>query len=171
MTAGKINFALLFGFVISTGILGVVAAQDDKDKDQGKEIAWFDMERCEVCKNFAPMKDTMHRIKWENHMLDNGMISVSVVPEDMKADMAKAQANIQSTVARLTQGEQLDMCGHCQFMGKMMQMGAKFKQLQTVGVDITLVTSSDAEVVKEIQTFAKKSQVEHEKMLKKINMR
>ena len=166
MTARRINFVVLFGFVFSTSICGVVAAQDEKDKD--KEIAWFDMDHCEICKNFASMKDSMHRIKWENHLLDDGMISVSVVPDDMKEHMAKAQAGIQATVAKLQQGEQLDMCGHCHFMGKMMMLGAKFKELQTVGVDITIVTSSDSEVVKEIHAFAKQSKTEHEKMLEKL---
>ncbi len=166
MTARRINFVVLFGFVFSTSICGAVAAQDEKEKD--KEIAWFDMDHCEICKNFASIKNSMHRIKWENHLLDDGMISVSVVPDDMKEDMAKAEAGIQATVAKLQQGEQLDMCGHCHYMGKMMMSGAKFKALKTVGVDISIVTSSDPEVVKEIHVFAKQSKIEHEKMLKKI---
>ncbi len=170
MTARRISFVVLFGFVFSTSICGMVAAQDEKDdeKDKEQEIAWFDMDHCEICKNFASMKDSMHRIKWENHLLDDGMISVSIVPDDMKDDMDKANAGIQKTVAKLEQGEQMDMCGHCQYMGKMIMSGAKFKELQTVGVDISIVTSSDPEVVKEIHAFAKQSKIEHEKMLKKI---
>ncbi len=166
MTARKLNLVVLFGIVLSTSLCGVVAAQDEKDQD--KEIAWFDMEHCEICKNFASMKHSMHRIKWENNLLDDGMISVSVVPDDLKEDNAKAQAGIQATVAKLQQGEQLDMCGHCHFMGKMMMLGAKFKEIKSVGVDIMIVTSPDPEVVKQIHAFAKQSQTEHEKMLKKI---
>ena len=168
MTARRISLVVLLGFVCSIGVCSTTAAQDDKVKD--KEIAWFDMNDCDICKNFASMKHSMHKIKWENHLLDDGMISVSAMPEDMKDEMDKAKANMQKTIAKLEQGEQVDMCGHCHMMGKMMGLGAKFKQLETVGVEITIVTSSDPEVVKQIHAFAKKSKIEHDKMLEKIKM-
>jgi len=166
MMVRRISLTVIFGLLVSTSLWAVATVQDDEKQD--KEIAWFDMDHCEICKNMASMKDSMHRIKWETHMLDNGMITVSVVPDDMKEEMAKAEAGVEKTVAKLEQGEQLDMCGFCQNYGKLMMLGAKFKELRTVGVNISIVTSSDPEVVKEIHAMGKRSRIEHEKMLKKV---
>lgn len=153
----------MLAFMFSTGWLNEVSAQDEKKQD--KEIAWFDMDHCEICKNMASMKDDMHKVKWDAHMLDNGMLMVSVVPRKMKKAMAKAEEGVQATVKRLESGESLDMCGFCQSYGGLMAMGADIKDLKTVGVNITLITSSDPEVVKKIQAFGKQSKVEHKKML------
>lgn len=159
----SICYALMLGFVFSTGLFNEVSAQDEKKQD--KEIAWFDLDHCEICQNMASMKDDMHKIKWDVHMLDNGMLMVSVVPRKMKEAMAKADEGVQATVKKLEAGEQLDMCGFCQTYGELMGMGANIKDLKTVGVNITVITSSDPEVVKKIQAFGKQSKVEHKKML------
>ena len=105
MKARRIGLAVVFGLLVSTSLCAPATAQDDEK--QGEEIAWFDMDQCEICKNMASMKHDMHKIQWESHLLDDGMISVSVVPDDMKDTMKKAEAGIEKTVAKLQQGEQL----------------------------------------------------------------
>ena len=166
MFSRSIYYALMLGFVMSTGLFNNVSAQDQDKQD--KEIAWFDMDHCEICKNMASMKNDMHKIKWDVHMLDNGMLMVSVVPKKMKEGMAKAEKGVEATVKELESGKQLDMCGFCQSYGGLMQMGASIKDLKTVGVDITIITSSDPEVVKKIQAFGEQSKVEHKKMLEQM---
>jgi len=163
MFSRSIHYALILGFVISNGLFNEVSAQDEKNQDN--EIAWFDMDHCDICKNMVSMKDDMHLIKWDVHMLDNGLLMVSVIPEEMKEPMAKAEKGVEATVKELESGKQLDLCGFCQSYGGLMQMGANIKDLKTVGVDITIITSSDPEVVKKIQEFGKQSKVEHKKML------
>ena len=167
MLARRISLAVIFGLLVSTSLCAVATVQDEEKKEK-EEIAWFDMDHCEICKNMASMKHDMHKIKWETEMLDDGIITVSVVPDDMKAEMEKAEAGVEKTVARLEQGEQLKMCGFCQNYGKLMALGAKFKDIKTVGVNIGLVTSTDPEVVKEIHAMGKRSKIEHGKMLKKL---
>ena len=166
MSARRFCLAVIFGLLVSTSLCSVATAQEEEKQE--KEIAWFDMDHCEICKNMASMKHDMHKIKWETEMLDDGIITVSVVPDDMKAEMEKAEAGVQKTVARLEQGEHLDMCGFCQNYGKLMGMGAKFKTLKMAGVNVDIITSSDQEVVTEIHAMGKKFKGEHEKMLKRI---
>lgn len=163
----RISLAVMFGLLVSTTLCAVATVQDEEEK-QETEIAWFDMDHCAICKNMAAMKHDMHKIKWESHMLDDGMISIAIVPDDMKDEMKKAEAGVKETVAKLEQGEQLEMCGYCQNYGKLMSLGAKFKEIKTLGVDISIVTSSDPEVVKEIQAMGERAKVEHDKMLEKI---
>ena len=166
MFVRRIFLAVIFGLMVSIGYSGVALAQDEAKHES--EIAWFDFENCAICKNMASMKHDMHKVKWEMHMLDKGMLSVSIVPDEMKSKMTKAEEGVQKTVAKLEQGEQLTMCGYCQNYGKLMEMGATFKQLKSLGVDISIVTSDDPDVVKEIHAMAKRAKVEHEKMLKKV---
>lgn len=173
MMTQEFRLAGIAALLFAATFWGVSVAQeeghhdDDKAHHQSKEIAWFDMEHCEICKNMASMKDQMHKIKWEIHMLENGMVSIAIVPEDMKEEMAKAEQGVMQTVSKLEQGEQLHMCGYCNSYGKLMSMGAKFQKIKSLGVDLSIVTSDDAEVVKEIQAMGKKAKVEHEKMLKR----
>ena len=141
MMTRRISIAVMIGLLFSISLSAVATAQDeDKKKD---EIAWFDMGRCEICKNMVSMKDSMHRLKWDSHMLDNGMITVAVVPADMLEEMVKAEKGVEKTVARLEQGEKLDMCGFCHSYGKLMMLGAKFEEIKSDGVNISIITSSD----------------------------
>ncbi len=48
-----------------------------------------------------------------------------------------------------------------------MSLGAKFKEIKTMGVSISIVTSSDPEVVKEIHAVGKRAKVDHDKMVVK----
>jgi hypothetical protein len=163
----RISLAVMFGLLVSTSLCAVAIVQEEEEK-QETEAVWFDMDNCAICKNMASMRHDMHKIEWESHMLDDGMITVAKVPDDMKAAMEKAEASIQQTVAKLEQGEQLELCGYCQNYGKLMEMGAKFKEIKTMGVSISVVTSRDKEVVKEIQAMGKKAKIEHDKMIAKI---
>jgi hypothetical protein len=165
MIARSILYTLILGVVISTGWVNLVSAQDEKTD---KTIAWFDVDHCDICKNMASMKTDMHKIKWDVKMLDDGMLMVSVVPKKMKAEMDKAQVGVQATVKKLESGEKLDLCGFCQSYGNLMEMGADIEDVELVGVNVTIIRSTDPEVVKKIQAFGKQSKTEHNKMLAKI---
>ena len=158
----RISLAVMFGLLVSTSLCAVAIVQEEEKQET--EAVWFDMDNCAICKNMASMKHDMHKIEWESHMLDDGMITVAKVPDDMKAAMEKAEAGVQQTVAKLEQGEQLEMCGYCQNYGKLMGMGAKFKDIKTMGVNISVVTSCEPDVVKEIQAMGKRAKIEHDKM-------
>jgi hypothetical protein len=157
---------MVLGIVISTGLFHDVSAQDKEKQEKGP--AWFDMDHCAICKNLASMKNDIPKIKSDTQMLDNGIIMISVVPRKMREAMEQAEKGMQATIEELESGKPLELCGFCQNYGNLMQMGANFKEIETVGVNLTLITSSDPEVVKKIQAFGKQSVVEHDKMVAKI---
>ena len=158
--------ALIFSLMISLGVFAQAVAQD-QDKPAGK-MRWFDMDHCAICANLASQKQEMHRIKWELHQLDNGTLTISVIPEDMKKGMSDVEKGIEKTVGELMSGKALDLCGYCETYGQLMGMGAKFKDLKTVGGKISIITSSDSEIVEQIHAFGERSKVEHAKMLNRI---
>jgi hypothetical protein len=142
-----------FAFMVSLAI-----GQDDSP--------WFDMEKCAICKNMAPVMASLHRIKWDPHVIENGMLTITVVPDDLKTEWANAQQSMMKTLTRMEKGEKLHCCGFCQTMGKLIQAGAKKQEIKTVGGDIMMLTSSDPAVVKQIHEMVKKTVMEHEKMEK-----
>ena len=140
-----------------------VFAQDEKTETK-HTVAWFDIDNCEVCKSMSQNNEMMEHVKWEVHLIPNGSLSVMVVPEKVKEPMAEAKKQMKAVIARLEKGEQLQCCGYCQGMGKLIQSGAKLKELSTLAGDITLVTSTNADVVEQIHAHANKTIAETKKM-------
>ena len=130
-----------------------------------KEAGWFDMDNCEICAAMADHKADMMRVKWETHKLENGLLSISVVPEDLKPAMDKAHKQMEKTIKRVEAGEEMHLCGYCQSLGHLMGHGAKKEELDTVGGHIFMLTSDKPEVVKEIHQHVDKSLAEFKKMM------
>lgn len=154
-----------FSLFLVLGILSMPAFA--QDKHQEKE-PWFDMENCEMCKPMAKHADLMLDIKWETYLLNNGFMSVTVVPEKAVEPMNEAKAEMEKVIARAMSGEEVKMCQHCQGYGTFMMKGANMEEHKTVGGDITIVTSTDPEVVEMLHDHATKTQAAHEAMVKEM---
>ena len=126
---------------------------------------WFDMHKCEVCKPMASNMHLMGEIKWETHMIPNGFLSITVIPAEHKETMDKAHEEMMAVIKRAENGEEMALCGHCQSWGKLLAAGANKLELDTVGGQITLLTSDNPEVVKKIQAHAQRSLDEFKKMM------
>jgi hypothetical protein len=145
---------ILLVCLVSVGLNSLATAGD-----------WFDMEKCEICKPMAEHMHMMGDVKWETHMLPNGFLSISVIPPEHKEMMDKAHDEMEAQIKRAMNGEEMELCGHCQSWGKLMDAGAHREELDTVGGMITIVTADDAEAVKKIQAHAQKSMDEFKKMM------
>ncbi len=137
-----------------------------QDKDEPK---YFDMENCTVCKCMSAMKDDMMKIKWETRMIDNGFMTVTVVPEDMTKKWDLCHKSMEDTIKRLDTGEKMELCGFCVDFGSLMEAGAKKQELEAAGAKIMLITSDDPAVVKKIHSIGKKMVAEHQKMKKMMD--
>ena len=49
----------------------------------------------------SDVKDLLPNIKWENHKIPNGMLSISVIPEAYKEKMETAHKGMEATIERL----------------------------------------------------------------------
>ncbi len=128
---------------------------------------WFDMENCEICQALSENPDVMEHLKFDIKTIDNGMVMVMAIPEEHKAMLDEAHAKMKEAAENIDADSQL--CGFCKSYSALMESGAKIEELDTVVGQITLVTSDDASVVAKIHEHAKRSQVEHEKMMKKMS--
>ncbi len=147
---------LTIAVLLYASMVGVTQAQD--------EVAWFDMGNCEICQNMAGIEGMMQQIKWEIHSIENGCLSVTVLPDELKDDWATAMKNVETTVAKIENGEATKLCGFCQSMGGLMQAGAKKKTLETVAGHIEIITSDDPAVVEKIHAHVKRTLEETKKM-------
>ncbi len=129
------------------------------------EEPWFDLTNCAMCKNLAAEEGLMDSMKWEVHKIDNGMLSVAVIPAEHQAAFARAGEKMEAVVGKMQQGEQLPLCGFCKSYGNLAMHGAKSEEIHTKAGHISLTTSSDAKVVAMIHAHADRTNAEYEKWL------
>ncbi len=132
---------------------------------QDQEAAWFDMASCEICKHMAEVEGLMQNVKWETHIIPNGMMMVSVVPDSMKEAMSTARQNMMQTISRIESGESVQCCGFCQSYGALTNGGAVETRIESAAGEITLLTSDDPAVVEKIHAHAKRTIAETEAMM------
>jgi hypothetical protein len=150
--------------LIRVALVVVLAAGVLVAGDQGQ--AWFDLEGCSMCKNFAAEPGLMEHIEWENHMISDGVMTVSIVDEEYRDAMKRAEKNMAAVGEKLAAGEQLPLCGFCTSYGKLVMAGVKIEQVDTDFGAVVLMTSSDPKVVEMIQAHARHTDEEYEKIKK-----
>ena len=152
--------SILIRVVLMVALAAGVLVAGDGDQ------AWFDLEGCAMCKNFAAEPGLMEHVEWENHMISDGVMTISIIDEEYQGAMKRAQKNMGAVAQKLAAGEQLPLCGFCTSYGKLMMAGVKIEQVETDFGAVVLMTSSDPEVVKMIQAHAKHTDEEYEKIEK-----
>jgi len=136
--------------------------------DDTGDAKWFDTENCAICKHMAGHAELMEKTTCETHMIDNGMLMVSCIPSEQRATMDAVNKKMEATIAQLMAGKQLPLCGFCTGYGALMAAGGKGQEIKTSFGSISLMTSDDPEVVKKIQSFAKRTDEEYKKMQKQL---
>ncbi|MFH1756240.1 MAG: hypothetical protein ABIA59_11130 [Candidatus Latescibacterota bacterium] len=129
-----------------------------------QEAKWFDMENCGFCKALMTPPDMLEHATWEHHNIANGIVSVTTVDKEYIGPWRAAEAKMEETGKKMEKGEQVGMCNACMGISSLMMKGAKWESVQTTHGSVAMMTSSDAEVVKEIQAWGKKTMDEMAKM-------
>ena len=146
--------------VVSALVVMTLAVTAGSDKDE----AWFDMENCSLCKNLMAEEGLMENMKMDSYVIATGWMMVSRVPEEYKAAHETAKKNMEKSVQKMMAGEEVYTCNFCMSYGAMMMAGAKFENFESDGAEIMLATSTDPEVITQIQKHAKRTKMEMEKM-------
>ena len=153
-----------FTFTLIFAMMAASFAVAQEEKTETTAVAWFDMENCEICKPFVKHMDMMQQIKWETHLIDEGFISVSLVPDKLKGKMAELKKEMKANIARAQKEEDVTCCGYCTSLGELLEAGANQQELTTAGGDIMMLTSKDPKLVAKLHAHAKKTIAEHKKM-------
>lgn len=148
--------------VLTLTLLLLVSATINAQEEDN--VGWFDMGNCEICQQMAGIQGAMQHIKWEIHQLENGCLSVTVLPDDLKEQWTAAMKGVEESVAQLEQGKEMKLCGYCQSMSALMVAGAKKQSLETVAGHVDLITSDDPAIVKKIHAHVSRTLEETKKM-------
>ena len=131
----------------------------------GEKAAWFDLEGCDVCRGMSSQEGLMEHMQWENHVIKNGVLSVTVVDPAYQAAYERAEKHMGEMGAKLAAGEELQLCGFCSSMGNLMMKGAQRETVKTAAGLITLVTSNDPQVAEAIRKHGQHTIDEYAKMM------
>ena len=124
---------------------------------QGKkatEKPWMDLEHCAFCKNMSSQPGLMEHMKCDTIKTENGMLTVAIVPENMREALNKANAAMEVTAKEMQSGKKLQTCGFCDAIGMAMAKGAVVQHLAGEFSNVSVFTSTDPEVVKLIHDMA-----------------
>jgi hypothetical protein len=130
-----------------------------------EEKPWFDMEHCEMCKNFAQYPEMMENMSWEQHKISSGFMSVSTVPLEQVDAYRQANAQCNALGEKLEAGHQVPLCGSCDAFGVLLMNGAKMEQVELKYGGVMLLTSGDSTVVAGLHAWVDRNTDEMQKMM------
>ena len=146
-------------FFLTVAAFAVTAAAADE--------SWFDLEKCDFCKEIAKQPGLLDHMKTEYHDTKTGVISVTYIEKDYEAAFAKAQTGIRQVVADKVAGKPVVACKHCTAIGDFYGMGIMPESIKSEKCIIVIYSSSDPAAVTKLQEFGKKSNEAIAEMAKK----
>ena len=160
------NKVLATAFLTLSASFTAVAFAQAPDEAQLAE-----MKKCAVCQVMAQHPEIMEHMTWETHKIDNGMLCLATVPKEQAKEFASLHAKMMQNVAKvkadLKQGKEVELCSFCRAMADLEKAGAKQQVIDTATGAISLVTSTDPEVVKQIHAQADEVIAEQKKLQQK----
>jgi len=138
-------------------ILGLTLAVASGFTVSAADEPWFDLEKCDFCKEFAKQPGLLEHMKREYHDTKTGIVSVTYIEKDYEAAFEKVQAGIGHVVADKRAGKPVATCQHCAAIGDFYALGVAPESIKSEKCLIMIYSSPDAAVVAKLQDFAKKT--------------
>ncbi|MEE9443292.1 MAG: hypothetical protein V3V99_11575 [candidate division Zixibacteria bacterium] len=146
-----LSMAVIFGLSFSVVIAG--------------EKPWFDMDNCDMCKSINKYDGLKENMTWEQHSINNGIMTVSTVkPSHLKA-YRKAQMDMDMVAKKLESGQKVNSCRMCSDLGSIFEKGVNSEKVNTRHGSIWLLTSDNSESISRLQSWSEKTRHEMEKMM------
>jgi len=130
-----------------------------------EEGPWFDMANCGFCKHLLEQPDFLDHTTWEHYNITNGLVTVSTVDREYLDAYHKVSQAMKETSEKMQKGEAVHMCGMCTAMGALLQKGVTMDYVETERGNITVMTSDNPELVKEIQAWGQRNKDEMAEMM------
>jgi len=129
-----------------------------------EDIPWFDMKNCAMCSTLASKPGLLEAMTWEHFPIANGVMQVGHCPDEHKAAFGQAMGEMDKVSEKMKAGEKVNLDGYCTTFGGLIAAGAKFENVKAAHSSVTLITSSDPKVIKQIHDFAQRTNEELAKM-------
>jgi hypothetical protein len=133
------------------------------------ESGWFDLQNCEFCKNLTTDPGLLQHMTWETHKIENGMMYITTIDPHYRESYNKANQAMETLGTDMMSGKvnpmQVKMCGSCADFGMLMMAGAKMEMIQGEAADISLITSTNPDVVAKLHAHADRDNEEMAAMM------
>ena len=84
--------------------VGTPAHGDHHNEGVQRVGAWFDAHECAICKHLGEKPELMQAMRWETHLLKNGMMMVAVAPEELRAEYAACCKSMKNASEEIADG-------------------------------------------------------------------
>ena len=132
------------------------------------ETHWYDLENCAYCRNLTRDQQLLDHVTWENHLISNGALTVTVVDPAFEESYHQAQAAMAELSRKVKSGEidptSMKVCGRCETYGRLVDSGVTTETVVGEQAEITLVTADSPELVARIHEFVQRNIAEMEQM-------
>ena len=136
--------------LIGGAFLATIASAGTSDVN----ARWFDYRNCDFCKQWAMQPGLIEHSHDECHNISDGIIWVESVDAGYRNQYAKTLAAEQNVLSDLQAGKPVSMCRYCSAINDFSRKGVRIESVSSdAGEEITIYTSSDSTLVKQIQSF------------------
>lgn len=118
---------------------------------------WFDLENCEMCKGMVAQEGLMGNMNWDYYITKNGMMTVGTVAKGYMDKYKASKASMMEAMEKMMAGDEMYLCGFCTKHGELTHAGATLEEFTTKAGEVSLMTSTDPKIVKEIHAYAQKT--------------
>ncbi|MFO7608449.1 MAG: hypothetical protein R6X35_04530 [Candidatus Krumholzibacteriia bacterium] len=142
-------------------LAGAAAAGDHPMRTKS---GWFDMEKCEVCRNLLADPELLHHMTWENLKTEDGMVQIATVQPEYEASYAECMQAMNALGNDMSSGKRdpkaVKMCGSCAAFGQMMEAGVTYETIDGEAADVTIIQADDPALVARIHEYCDRNNSE-----------
>ncbi len=130
----------------------------------GENLAWFDMENCELCCQYLQDPEFINCMETETVKLHNGIVTIyRVAPEKMEQYRAM-HVEMRAIMQKKLYGGEVQLCGHCRALCDLVEDGCTREYVPTSTGGLCIITSEREKLREEIWGFYEKDEEMKQKM-------
>lgn len=153
-----------FTLFLSVLVVLAGAAFAGPDHPMRTESGWFDMEKCEFCRNMLADPGLLPHMTWENLKTTDGMVQIATVQPEYAASYAKCMQAMNTLGNDMSSGKrnptEVKMCGSCAAFSQMMMEGVTYETIDGEAADVTIITADDPALVARIHEYCDRNNSE-----------
>ena len=124
---------------------------------------WFDYQGCDFCKQWGSDPGLIAHTRDECRNISDGIVWITYVEREYAARFAKVQEAEERVNKELEAGKPLNLCQYCSRISSFGAKGVRIESVEGTDAFITLYTSKDTTIVRQLHEFGTQAIVEEAK--------
>ncbi len=149
--------------LVQIGALLMVVGLMSAWADDNALPTWFDYEKCDFCRCWGAEPALVAHTREEFRPLSDGIVWITYIDKDYRPTFTKVMAAEAKVVEDLNAGEKLTVCQYCAAVNSFGKKGVRIEGVEGSDAIVTLYTSTDSSMVRELQAFGARAVEEEAK--------